>query len=161
LEAVDVIAVEERVEIAAPPGAVWPLVDDVANLPRWFTFAEKAESLEGEGLGRRQRIYGRWGKKESEVDQRIVVHEPGRVLAWEHEAERLDGKPAPRFAASTRFTIWLEPAGEGSVVRLESVQEPAGPLRGFVMKLFGTKEIRSNLEASATRLKALAESLVR
>ena len=32
-----------------------------------------------------------------------------RRLAWRHLAERLDGKPAPRFAASTDFSIELAP----------------------------------------------------
>jgi hypothetical protein len=69
----------------------------------------------------------------AEVDQRITRWEPPRALAWTHEAERLGGKPAPRFAASTDFTIEPVPEGGGTRVRLHSAQEPAGPVKGAVI----------------------------
>jgi uncharacterized protein YndB with AHSA1/START domain len=143
---------ERRVE--APAQQVWGLVDDPARLPEWFTFAERVELLEGEGVGRRQRMHGRWGKKRSEVDQVIVEHEPGRLLAWRHEAERLDGKPAPRFAADTHFAVRLDPQEGGTRVRLESRQEPASALRGVVMRLLGTREIAGHMERSLDRLQS-------
>jgi uncharacterized protein YndB with AHSA1/START domain len=144
---------ERRVE--APAKQVWELVDDPSRLPEWFTFAERVELLEGEGVGRRQRMHGRWGRKRSEVDQVIVEHEPARVLAWRHEAERLDGKPAPRFAADTRFTVRLDPEDGGTRVRLESRQEPAGAVRGLVMRLFGTREVSGHMERSLDRLQSI------
>ena len=143
---------ERRLE--APPASIWPLVAEVERLPEWFTFAERVELLAGEGAGRRQRIHGRWGKKRSEVDQLVTDFEPERLLAWRHEAERLDGKPAPRFAKETRFAIRLEPDGKGTRVRLESHQEPAGPVRGLVMRLFGTREVAGHMERSLERLAA-------
>jgi uncharacterized protein YndB with AHSA1/START domain len=97
--------------IPAAPDAIWPLLDDPARLGEWFAFAESGEVLEGDGVGRRQRMHGRWGRKRSEIDQVVVVHDPPRRLAWEHEAERLDGRPAPRFAASTRFKWRSSPTG--------------------------------------------------
>src|SRR4051794_33584948 len=108
------IEVHEQGTVAAAPDALWPLVSDPLRLPEWFTFAERVEVLEGEGVGQRRRQHGRWGSKPSEVDQRITAWEPPRRLAWCHEAERLAGKPAPRFAASTDFEIVLEPAGDGA-----------------------------------------------
>src|SRR3954452_16248840 len=98
--------------IPAAPDAVWLLLDDPARLGEWFAFADRGEVLEGEGVGRRQRMHGHWGRKRSEIDQVVVEHDPPRRLAWRHEAERLDGRPAPRFAASTRFTMTLEPASD-------------------------------------------------
>lgn len=144
---------ERRIEASAED--LWPLVDDVARLPEWFTFAERAELLEGEGVGRRQRLHGHWGKKRSEVDQIVVDREPGRLLQWRHEAERLDGKPAPRFAAETRFAIRLEPDDGGTRVRLESRQEPASALKGLVMRVFGTREVSGHMERSLERLQAI------
>jgi hypothetical protein len=73
-------------------------------------------------------------------------------VAWRHEAERLDGKPAPRFARETRFEILLEPAGEATRVRLHSRQEPAGPLRGLVIRAFGRREVAGHMERSLERL---------
>ena len=145
--------IRER-RVAAPPEQLWPLVSNPERLSEWFTFALAGEVLEGEGVGRRQRMHGEWGRKRSEIDQEVVEFDPPRRLAWVHVAERLDGKPAPRFAASTRFTIDLVPDGDGTSVRLHSAQKPAGPLRGLVMRLFGQREIAQNLERSLDRLAA-------
>ena len=142
--------------IPAEPDAIWPLLDDPARLGEWFAFAESGEVLEGAGVGRRQRMHGRWGKKRSEIDQVVVEHDPPHRLAWRHQAERLDGRPAPRFAASTRFTMTLEPAGAGaSRLLLCSEQEPVSALRGLVIRLFGRREVATKLEESLDRLQAL------
>jgi uncharacterized protein YndB with AHSA1/START domain len=151
----DVIEIVREGRVDAPPEQIWPLVDDPVRLPEWFTFAERGELLEGEGVGRRQRIHGRWGRKRSEVDQLVTEHEPGSRLAWRHEAERLDGKPAPRFARETRFEILLEGDGAGTRVRLRSRQEPAGPLRGLVIRAFGRREVAGHMERSLERLAAV------
>jgi uncharacterized protein YndB with AHSA1/START domain len=150
----DMIEIVREAVLPASPAQLWPLVDDPARLPEWFTFADRAELLEGEGAGRRQRIYGRWGKKRSEVDQQVVDYEPGRLLSWRHEQERLDGKPAPRFAASTDFTIELVPEAGGTRVRLHSAQAPAGPVRGLVIRAFGRREVARTLQDSLDRLAA-------
>jgi uncharacterized protein YndB with AHSA1/START domain len=148
--------VRER-RVAAPPERLWPLVSNPERLPEWFTFALAGEVLDGEGVGRRQRMHGEWGRKRSEIDQEVVEFDPPRRIAWVHLAERLDGKPAPQFAASTRFTIDLVPDRDGTSVRLHSAQTPASSLRGLVMRLFGTREIAENLERSLDRLTATPE----
>jgi uncharacterized protein YndB with AHSA1/START domain len=140
--------------IPAAPEALWPLLDDPARLGEWFAFAERGEVLEGEGVGRRQRMHGRWGRKRSEIDQVVVEHDPPRRLAWRHEAERLDGRRAPRFAASTVFTMDLRKEGAASRLTLRSQQEPASALKGVVIRLFGRREIAQRLEESLDRLAA-------
>ena len=149
------IDVSASATIPAEPEAIWPLLDDPGRLGEWFAFADRGELLEGEGVGRRQRMHGHWGRKRSEIDQVVVEHDPPRRLAWRHEAERLDGRPAPRFAASTLFSMTLEPAGPGaSRLLLRSQQEPASPLRGLVIRLFGRREVATKLEESLARLAA-------
>jgi uncharacterized protein YndB with AHSA1/START domain len=139
--------------IAAAPDTLWPLVSDPARLPEWFTFAERVEVLDGtDGPGQRRRQHGHWGKRRSEVDQRITRWEPPHALAWSHEAERLDDMPAPRFAASTDFSIELEQQGEATLVRLRSVQEPAGRLRGLAIRAFGRRGVARELDRSLDRL---------
>ena len=152
------IEVMREREIAAAPSELWPLVSDPARLADWFDFAEGAEVVEGEpGVGQRRRMHGSWGKKTSEIDQRVVDWEPPHRLAWEHEAERLEGKPAPRFAAETRFSIELEPAGaEATRVRLTSRQVPASKPRGLVIRVFGKREVGGKLDGSLKRLAGLA-----
>lgn len=150
------IEVRAEQSIRAEPDELWPLVSDPERLPEWFAFAERVEVLEGEdGAGQRRRQHGHWGKRRSEVDQIVTRWEPGRALAWRHEAERLDGKPAPRFAASTDFTIELVPAGRTTIVRLHSAQQAAGPLRGIIIRAFGRRELRRELRKSLARLSAL------
>jgi hypothetical protein len=84
----------------------------------------------------------------------VTDWEPARRIAWRHEAERLDGRPAPRFAAETLFSIELaeEPGGAGTRVRLRSRQLPASRARGLVMRLFGSREIGQKLDESLERL---------
>ena len=138
--------VEARVE------SVWAVVSEADRAPEWFTFAERVEVRSGDGLGQLRTQHGRWGSKHAEVDQEITGYEPNKLLAWRHLAERLDGKPAPRFAASTEFRIELEPAGEATTVRLTSRQEPASAVKGLVMKLFGTKDVARHMERSLDKL---------
>jgi uncharacterized protein YndB with AHSA1/START domain len=140
--------------VPAPAETVWPLVADPEQLPRWFGFAERVEVLEGEGVGQRRRQHGHWGKKPSEVDQELTAFEPPRRLAWRHLAERLDGKPAPRFAASTDFSIDLIPEDGGTRVRLSSAQVPASRPRGLVMRAFGRRELEGTLRKSLEALDA-------
>jgi len=154
-----VIEVVREGRVAASVWQVWPYVDDITRLPEWFTFADRAELLSGEGVGRRQRIHGHWGKKSSEVDQVVTEHGPPTLLAWRHEAERLDGKPAPRFAKYTEFRIELTAAGSETAVRLVSRQEPANALAGVVIRLFGRREVARHLASSLERLSALARSM--
>lgn len=143
--------VRERI-VDAPPERVWTLVEDPAHYGEWFTFAERVEVLEGDGLGRRQRLHGRWGRKRSEIDQTVVAHEAGRRIAWRHDEERLDGRPAPRFARETEFAVELEPRGGGTLVRLRSRQLPASRPRGVAIRMFGSREVARNMERSLNRL---------
>jgi uncharacterized protein YndB with AHSA1/START domain len=141
---------ERRVE--APVSSVWAVVSEAGRAPEWFTFAERVEVRSGDGVGQLRTQHGRWGSRHAEVDQEITQFEPNRLLAWRHLAERLDGKPAPKFAASTEFRIELEPAGEATTVRLTSRQEPASAVKGLVMKLFGTKDVARHMERSLVQL---------
>jgi uncharacterized protein YndB with AHSA1/START domain len=153
-----VIEIVRESRVDAPVESVWKIVSDPGRAPEWFTFAERVEVREGQGVGQLRTQHGRWGSKHAEVDQEITAYEPNRLLAWRHVAERLDGKPAPKFAASTDFSIELEPTGEGTTVRLRSRQEPAGALKGLVMKLFGTKDVARNLDRSLVKLNEVARA---
>ena len=150
------MVVTRTAKVDAPPGEVWRLIDDPAVMGEWFAFADRMELVSGEGIGRKQRLHGHWGRKRSEIDQEIVVYTPPNRFGWRHEAERLNGKPAPRFAAETVFTIDLQPEGDGTLVRMQSRQTPAGRIRGFVMRRFGGKEVGQRLDESLTGLQDAA-----
>jgi uncharacterized protein YndB with AHSA1/START domain len=142
----------------APVEDVWKIVSDPDRAPEWFTFAERVEVRSGQGVGQLRTQHGRWGNKHAEVDQEITQFEPNRLLAWRHLAERLNGKPAPRFAASTAFRIELERDGDATTVRLRSRQVPAGIIKGWVMKAFGTKDIARNLDRSLDQLRTVIQN---
>jgi uncharacterized protein YndB with AHSA1/START domain len=146
--------VRERA-IEAAPAEVWDVVATPERAPEWFAFAERVEVLGGAGVGQRQRQHGRWGKRSAEVDREITEYDAPRRYAWRHLAERLDGKPAPVFARSTRFEISLAPHGTGTLVRLRSAQEPASAVKGLVMRAFGTRDVARALDRSLDRLAAL------
>ena len=149
------IEISRQRSIAAEPRKVWDVVADVSRLPQWYARAAAAELLEGEGLGRRQRIKSRWQGHDSEIDQVVTVFEPARRLEWRHEAERLGGHPAPRFAAETVLTINLEPEAAGRTrVVLTSRQRPADPEKEAAMR--GNSEYLGKMfEASLERLDEL------
>jgi uncharacterized protein YndB with AHSA1/START domain len=149
------IEISRERSIGAAAGTVWEVVSDARRLPEWYARAGKAEVLHGEGLGRRQRISSRWNGQESEIDQVVTVFEPARRLEWRHEAERLGGRPAPRFAAETVVIIELKPEGSSSTrVVLTSRQRPADLEKEAAMR--GNSEYLGQMfEASLQRLDEL------
>jgi uncharacterized protein YndB with AHSA1/START domain len=151
------IEVLREVRVPAGADAVWAIVSDPDRAHEWFDFSDRTEVLSGEGLGQKRTQHGHWGRKKSEVDQEIIAWEPAKLLAWKHLAERLDGKPAPKFAASTEFRIELDGDAEATTVRLRSLQEPAGAVKGWLMKRMGTKDIERSLARSLERLAGLVE----
>jgi uncharacterized protein YndB with AHSA1/START domain len=153
-----VIEVVRAARVPAGAERVWAVVSDPARTADWFDFADRTEVLDGEGLGQRRTQHGHWGRKRSEVDQEVTAWAPPRLLAWKHVAERLDGRPVPKFAASTEFRIELDGDDEATTVRLRSLQEPAGPVKGWLMKRLGAKDIARTMDRSLERLTTLVRS---
>ena len=150
------IEVMRTARIRADAEDIWALVSDPARAADWFDLTDRTEVVEGEGVGQKRTQHGHWGRRKAEIDQEITAWEPGRLIAWKHLAERLDGKPAPRFAASTEFRIELRADETGTIVRLRSRQEPANVVTGWIMRLMGTKDITRSMERS---LHALMDQL--
>ena len=149
------IEIARERNISAPAARVWEVVAEAERLPEWYARAASVEVLEGAGLGRRQRLRSQWQGQDSEVDQLITAFEPEHLLEWRHEAERLGGQPAPRFAVETVVRIELEAQGpDATRVVLESRQRPADPDKEKAMR--GNSEyLGKMLEASLERLEQL------
>jgi len=146
--------VRERSMPASAP-EVWDVVSDARRLPEWWARADGVELLSGDGLGRRQRVISQWQGRPSEIDQVVTVFEPERELEWRHEAERLDGRPAPRFSAETVVSIKLSPDGEGAtVVTLASRQTPADEEKAAMMR-DNAHYLGQMLESSLARLETV------
>jgi uncharacterized protein YndB with AHSA1/START domain len=150
-----VIEVIREAHLPVSADQVWAIVSDPARAHDWFDFSDRTEVVSGDGVGQKRTQHGHWGRKKSEVDQEIIAWEPAKLLVWKHLAERLDGKPAPKFAASTEFRIELDGDGETTTVRLRSLQEPASAVKGWLMKRLGTKDIERSLDRSLERLAVL------
>jgi uncharacterized protein YndB with AHSA1/START domain len=145
--------------IDAPPERIWPYVDDVTAWPRWFTEAERAEVISGAGEGRRQRMYGHARGKATEIDSVVTAYQPPRLLAWRHEAERVDGKPGSVvFAREATAEVLIEPDGSGSLVTYRLIAEPGSALNTFMLRVMAPRPIGKSFETSLDRLAVLAES---
>ena len=158
MEGVAVIEISRERKIQAPAARVWGVVAEAERLPEWYARAAGAVVLEGVGLGRRQRLSSQWRGQDSEVDQVITAFEPERRLEWRHEAERLGGEPAPRFASETVVRIELVAQGpNATLVVLESRQQPADPDKEAALR--GNSEyLGKMLETSLERLDKLLTS---
>jgi len=156
---VGVIEVTREAQVPAGAEQVWAIVSDAERAGEWFDFADRTEVTDGEGKGQLRTQYGHWGRRQSEVDQEITEYEPGSLLAWRHVAERIDGKPAPKFATRTEFRIEIDGDGDNTTdrttVRLRSIQTPGGPFKGWLMRRIGTKDIERNMDRSLMRLAEL------
>jgi len=106
-------------------------------------------------LTRYEDILGAYQDPETFSTDAVTVFEPERELEWRHEAERLDGRPAPRFSAETVVSIKLSPDGEGAtVVTLASRQTPADEEKAAMMR-DNADYLGQMLESSLARLETV------
>ncbi len=152
------VKIERRRYVAASPAALWEIIGDPDRFTEWYPTVESFEVLEGAGLGRRQRLFSTWNGRQAEIDQVVTAFEPGRTLAWRHEAERLDGRPAPVFARATHFTVRLAPEGPGTRVTLLAEIEPAGFLAGPLIRLVGARRVAGGMEQALAALHTVVRS---
>lgn len=144
--------------ISASPERIWPYVDDVTRWPEWFTEAERAEVRDGQGVGRRQRMFGHARGKATEIDSVVVASEPARLLRWHHEAERVDGRPGSVvFAKDATAEVSIVPDGEGSVVTYRLQAEPGSLLNTFMLRVLAPGPIGKSFDTSLERLARLVE----
>jgi hypothetical protein len=145
--------------IEAPPSRIWPFVDDVTRWPQWFTEAERAEVLSGDGVGRRQRMYGHARGKPTEIDSLVTVSSPPTILRWHHEAERVDGKPGPVvFAKDATAEVSMAPDGDATVVTYRLMLDPGSLRNTFLLRFLAPGPIGKSFETSLERLAKLTET---
>jgi uncharacterized protein YndB with AHSA1/START domain len=128
--------ISRRRRIEAPPEAVWSLVSDPYNLPRWWPRTVRVENVERTAAGRRSQ----WTKvlqtaegRGVRADFRCLSSAQGARYVWE---QQLDGTPFERILRSSVLQIELEGADGETDVRLTSRQA----LRG--MSRFGSPMMR-------------------
>lgn len=130
-------------------------VDNASCLARWLSFATQIEVIEGDGMGRKQIVRGRFHRFCNGVEQEVVAYEPAKQISWNHTEEHPAINGMPRFDSSTVITVSLIPEGAGTRVRIESSQEPAGLLRGIAMRLVTQRSLNRHIRASLEQLEGM------
>ena len=146
----------ERV-IAAAPSAVWAIASNPIRFPDWFDGVEEADANGEPERGQTHAVRGPWGEQRFEIE-RVVEHwEPKRLVRWRDIAERLDGEaPQDMWHAGSWTSVELEPAAEGTTVRLQGRQQPASD--DWETRLAASVPvIEARLAASLERLAGLLE----
>jgi uncharacterized protein YndB with AHSA1/START domain len=107
--------------IAAAPEAIWRVISDPHQLPRWWPGVRR---VEGVGSERFTQVQFTAKERPVRVDIRIVAGEPGRSLSWEQE---LAGTPFERHVAQAVTEFELAAQDGGTRVTVAQRQR----LRGF------------------------------
>jgi uncharacterized membrane protein len=136
------VQLDLEVTIDRPVAEVFAYVADVGNLPEWQHSAVAAEWVEpGVRFRERRSFLGRT----ADVELEVTASEPDR---------RFDVRSV---TGPVRFVIRhsFEPAGEGTLVRLEAVAKVGGVLR-FAAAM-AQHEAQRHLRADLARLKEVLE----
>jgi uncharacterized protein YndB with AHSA1/START domain len=121
--------ISRRRTVAVPPEAIWSLVSDPYNLPRWWPRTTRVENVERTAAGKRSQ----WTKvletaegRGVRADFRCLSSAEGKHYVWE---QQLGGSPFERVLRSSRLEIGIEPLDGGTEVRLTSHQSLRGMSR--------------------------------
>ena len=147
--------ITRRRRIDASPDAVWELVSDPYNLPRWWPRTTRVENVERTAAGRRSQ----WTKVLSTAEGRGVRADfrcrssaRGERYVWE---QQLAGTPFERILRSSIVEISLEPRDGATEVKLTSNQT----LRG--MSRFGSPMMRrATAQTLSEALDGIEQALV-
>jgi carbon monoxide dehydrogenase subunit G len=115
--------------VGAAPQRVWDVIEDPHHFPRWWPGVTRMEAVDGD---RWTQVFVTKKGRPVRLDFRLLESEPpgteggaapGR-RRWEQE---LIGSPFERVLNEAVTAVWLEPAGQGTVVTIEQRQK----LRGY------------------------------
>jgi uncharacterized protein YndB with AHSA1/START domain len=108
--------VARRRTVAVMPAAVWELISDPYNLPRWWPRTLRVESVEGEGEGAQwTTVLGTAEGRGIRADFRCGESAEGERFSWE---QQLAGTPFERHLRSYRVEVSLRGDGAGTAVSL-------------------------------------------
>jgi uncharacterized protein YndB with AHSA1/START domain len=140
--------------IAVPIDVLWQIIEPADHLAAWLPICERCELVGGEGVGRRQRMHVRWGRRHGAIDQVVTEYVPCVRIGWRHLEETLDGQPAPRISADVTMLIELHAEGAGTRVVLRSRHVPAGAFRGVILRLLAGPRMRKAFDKALETLAA-------
>ena len=138
--------------MVVPADVLWQIVEPAGTLPSWLPLCDRCEVLSGSGLGRRQRMFVRWGRRQAEIDQEVIEYAPPFRLRWRHLEERFGTRPAPRFSSETTMAVELRPSGAGTRVVLSSRNVPASRWSALVLRLIAGPRIARAFDRALANL---------
>jgi len=118
--------VTRRRTIEASPTAVWSLVADPYNLPRWWPRTVRVENVDrrrGEKRSQWTKVLETADGRGVRADYRCLSSAEGERYVWE---QQLDGTPFERILRSSVTEIALKPDNGGAQVSLTSRQTLRG-----------------------------------
>jgi hypothetical protein len=148
------IIVKRDRTIQKPIEVLWTLVEPAEGIFKWPPMAESSELISGQGKGRVQMMFSKWGNKEARIEQEVVEYEPLRLIRWKNTNELLNGRKAPLISKQTYFTVKLLPDGNGTNVTLQSENYPANFIKGLLIRLIAKPRIDMAIKKSLEILSA-------
>jgi uncharacterized protein YndB with AHSA1/START domain len=134
----------DEIEVGAPPELVWRVLTGFEDWPTWNPDV-KSVSMQGEFA--KGSVF-RWKAGPGTIESTIRRVEPPRLIAW-------TGKTLGIRA--THFW-WLEPKGEGTLIRTEESFEGVVPR---LLRRQSQRALDGGLENTLRHLKAEAERIFR
>jgi carbon monoxide dehydrogenase subunit G len=116
--------VTRRRRVGAPTAAVWELISDPYNLPRWWPRTMRVEGIEGEGAGAQwTKVLGTAEGRGVRADFRCTCSVDGERFGWE---QLIEGTPFERHLRRYAVDIDLGDAGADTEVTVSAGQTLRG-----------------------------------
>jgi uncharacterized protein YndB with AHSA1/START domain len=128
--------------VPASPEAVWAVVGDPFQLPRWWPLTERVESVADDAW---TSVLRSDRGRAVRADYRVEAHEPPRRRAW---AQELAGTPFERVFREIRTEVSVAGSGADTEVTLTVEQRARGTakLGGMMMRRAATRRLDEALD---------------
>jgi uncharacterized protein YndB with AHSA1/START domain len=123
--------------VAASPTDVWNLITDITRIDEWWPRATGGEIIEGEAVGRRQRVLMDWGRQTGMIEQVVTQWNRPRTYGWHVTKEVSTTKGELPPLADIQVVIEIIPQGPISLVRITGDYKPAGLARIPALRQMG------------------------
>ncbi|CAN5436428.1 hypothetical protein BH20ACT15_BH20ACT15_01140 [soil metagenome] len=133
--------------LGASPAAIWSVIADPYQLPRWWPGTQRVENVTAtEGKGRKwTQVLETKDGRNVRADYRCISSANAERYVFE---QLIDGTPFARVLKSARTEIHLAPEGDGTNVTMRSEQKLRGLSRtgGFMMRRASARKLAEALQ---------------
>jgi hypothetical protein len=146
------IIVKKEKIIDFPVKRVWEFIEPAAHIAIWYPDAVYSEKISGDGIGRKQLLFLKWGKKEVEIVQELVDYQVNSLIRWKHIRETFDGKETLSRTTENYFSILLADKGDKTLLSLQSEIIPGRGWKTFQIKLLKKPHLEKSLNSSILKI---------